>query len=56
MMGVYLSCTQRLGINDEQWFTLSIEFEQHFSTAAGSEDMLQQYKNKSYVGCLSKLI
>ena len=35
---------ERLGINTEQWLTLTTEFEKHFSTAAGSENMLQQYK------------
>lgn len=35
---------QRLGFNSEQWLILSTEFEQHFSTAVGSEHMLQQYK------------
>jgi len=35
----------RLGINSEQWLTLTTEFEQHFSTAVGSEHMLQQFKH-----------
>ena len=35
---------QRLNINTEQWLTLTTEFEQHFSTAVGSEHMLQQFK------------
>jgi REP element-mobilizing transposase RayT len=35
---------QRLGLGTEQWFTLTTEFEQHFSTAVGSEHMLQQFK------------
>ena len=34
----------RLGLNSEQWLTLTTEFEQHFSTAVGSEHMLQQFK------------
>lgn len=34
----------RLGINSEQWLTLTTEFEQHFCTAVGSEHTLQQYK------------
>jgi hypothetical protein len=36
---------ERLDINTEQWLTLTTEFEQHFSTAVGSEHMLQQFKN-----------
>lgn len=35
----------RLGINTDQWLTLTTEFEQHFSTAVGSEHMLQQFKS-----------
>ena len=35
---------ERLGINADQWLTLTTEFEQHFSTAVGSEHMLQQFK------------
>jgi hypothetical protein len=35
----------RLGLDSEQWSTLSIEFEQHFSTAVGSDHMLQQFKH-----------
>jgi hypothetical protein len=34
----------RIGLNSEQWLTLTTEFEQHFTTAAGSEHMLQQFK------------
>jgi hypothetical protein len=34
----------RLGLNTEQWLTLTTEFEQHFSTAVGTEHMLQQFK------------
>jgi REP element-mobilizing transposase RayT len=36
---------ERLGINSDQWLTLTTEFEQHFSTAVGNEHMLQQYKS-----------
>jgi hypothetical protein len=35
----------RLGIDSEQWLTLTTEFEQHFHTAVGSEHMLQQFKH-----------
>ena len=34
----------RIGLNSEQWLTLTTEFEQHFSAAVGSEYMLQQFK------------
>jgi hypothetical protein len=33
-----------VGLNAEQWLTLTTEFEQHFNTAVGSEHMLQQFK------------
>ncbi|MFQ3191399.1 MAG: hypothetical protein ACI936_002539 [Paraglaciecola sp.] len=36
---------ERLGLDTEQWLTLTTEFEQHFSTAVGSEHMLQQFKH-----------
>ena len=36
---------ERLGINAEQWLTLTTEFEQHFHTAVGCEHMLQQFKH-----------
>jgi hypothetical protein len=35
----------RLGIDSEQWLTLTTEFEKHFSTAVGSEHMLQQFEH-----------
>jgi REP element-mobilizing transposase RayT len=35
----------RLGLDTEQWLTLTTEFEKHFSTAVGSEHMLQQFKH-----------
>jgi hypothetical protein len=35
---------ERIGLNVEQWLTLTTEFEQHFNTAVGSEHMLQQFK------------
>ena len=38
------SILERLGLNSEQWLTLTTEFEKHFSTAVGSEHMLQQFK------------
>ena len=34
----------RLGIDVDQWLTLTTEFEQHFSTAVGSEQLLQEFK------------
>jgi REP element-mobilizing transposase RayT len=39
---------ERLGINSDQWLTLTTEFEQHFSTAVGSEHMLQQFKQHTH--------
>jgi len=33
-----------LGLDSEKWLTLTPEFEKHFSTAVGSEQMLQQFK------------
>ena len=38
------SILERLGLNTEQWLTLTTEFEQHFSTAVGAVHMLQQFK------------
>ncbi|WP_289032183.1 transposase [uncultured Paraglaciecola sp.] len=45
----YINPTQspilkRLGLDDEQWLTLSTEFEQHFCYAAGGEIMMNQFK------------
>jgi hypothetical protein len=34
-----------LDLDSEQWLTLTTEFEKHFSTAVGSEHMLQQSKH-----------
>jgi hypothetical protein len=36
---------ERLGLDNEQWLTLTTEFEKHFSTAVGSERMMQQFKH-----------
>jgi hypothetical protein len=36
---------ERLNLDTEQWLTLTTEFEKHFSTAVGSEHMLQQFKH-----------
>ena len=35
---------QRLGLTDEQWLTLTTEFEQHFCYAAGAEIMMNNFK------------
>ena len=35
----------RIGLDSGQWLTLTTEFEKHFSTAVGSEHMLQQFKH-----------
>ena len=34
----------RLGLSDEQWLTLTQEFEKQFCYAAGAEQMMQQFK------------
>jgi REP element-mobilizing transposase RayT len=34
----------RLGLCEEQWLTLTTEFEQHFCYAAGAEQMMQAFK------------
>jgi REP element-mobilizing transposase RayT len=34
----------RLGLSEEQWITLTTEFEQHFCYAAGAEKMMQAFK------------
>jgi REP element-mobilizing transposase RayT len=34
----------RLGLSEEQWITLTTEFEQHFCYAAGAEHMMQAFK------------
>jgi hypothetical protein len=39
---------ERLGINSEQWLTLTTEFEKHFSNAVGNEHMLQQFKQHTH--------
>jgi hypothetical protein len=36
---------ERLDLDTEQWLNLTTEFEQHVSTAVGSEHMLQQFKH-----------
>jgi REP element-mobilizing transposase RayT len=35
---------QRLGLSDEQWLTLTTEFEKHFCYAAGAEQMMNSFK------------
>ena len=34
----------RLGLNSEQWLTLTTEFEKHFCYAAGAEQMMNSFK------------
>jgi hypothetical protein len=34
----------RLGLNSEQWLTLTTEFEKHFCYAAGAEQMMCEFK------------
>jgi hypothetical protein len=36
---------ERLGLDTEQWLTLTTEVERHFSTVVDSEHMLQQFKH-----------
>jgi REP element-mobilizing transposase RayT len=36
---------QRLGLLDEQWLTLTTEFEKHFCYAAGAEQMMNNFKH-----------
>ena len=38
----------RLGLSEEQWITLTTEFEQHFCYAAGAEQMMQDYKTHTH--------
>jgi REP element-mobilizing transposase RayT len=35
---------RRLGLSEEQWITLTTEFEQHFCYAAGAEQMMKEFK------------
>jgi hypothetical protein len=37
-----------LGLDSEQWLTLTTEFEQHFSTVVCSEQMLQRFKHHTH--------
>ncbi|WP_158970201.1 transposase [Paraglaciecola sp. L3A3] len=39
---------QRLGLNSDQWLTLTTEFEKHFHTAVGGEHMMQQFKQHTH--------
>jgi hypothetical protein len=36
--------TAKVGLSDEQWLTLTTEFEKHFCYAAGAEMMMKQFK------------
>ena len=38
----------RLGLNDEQWLTLTTEFEQHFCYAAGGEHMMKLFAQHTH--------
>jgi hypothetical protein len=38
----------RLGLSEEQWITLTTEFEQHFCYAAGAEQMMQAFKTHTH--------
>jgi hypothetical protein len=38
----------QLGLSEEQWLTLTTEFEQHFCYAAGAEQMMQAFKTHTH--------
>jgi hypothetical protein len=38
----------RLGLSEEQWITLTTEFEQHFCYAAGAEQMMKNFKTHTH--------
>jgi hypothetical protein len=38
----------RLGLSEEQWLTLTTEFEQQFCYAAGAEQMMQEFKTHTH--------
>jgi hypothetical protein len=38
----------RLGLSEEQWLTLTTEFEQQFCYAAGAEHMMQAFKTHTH--------
>jgi hypothetical protein len=39
---------RRLGLSEEQWITLTTEFEQHLCYAASAEQMMQAFKTHTY--------
>jgi REP element-mobilizing transposase RayT len=38
----------RLGLSEEQWITLTTEFEQHFCYAVGAEQMMKEFKTHTH--------
>jgi hypothetical protein len=42
------SILSRLGLSEEQWITLTTEFEQHFRYAAGAEQMMKEFKTHTH--------
>jgi hypothetical protein len=38
----------KLGLDAQQWMTLTTEFEKHFCYAAGAEQMMQQFKGHTH--------
>jgi hypothetical protein len=38
----------RLGLSEEQWLTLTTEFEQHFCYAVGAEQMMKDFKTHTH--------
>jgi len=39
---------ERLGLDSQQWLTLTTEFEKHFCYAAGAELMMQEFKRHTH--------
>jgi hypothetical protein len=39
--------SQLLGLSDEQWLTLTTEFEKHFCYTAGGEMMMNQFEEQT---------
>ncbi|MGK0306982.1 MAG: hypothetical protein ACI8UG_002744 [Gammaproteobacteria bacterium] len=42
------SILSRLGLSEEQWITLTTEFEQHFCYAVGAEQMMKKFKTHTH--------
>jgi hypothetical protein len=44
----HIPILSRLGLSEEQWLTLTTEFEQHFCYAVGAEQMMQAFKTHTH--------